>query len=77
MYKNLYDEKRVSLNEMRARYEVGLERLKVTQEQVQKFSTQLESNSPILIDKQIEVERVLEKLKDEHESVGRMKEILT
>jgi hypothetical protein len=29
-----------------------------------------------LIDKQIEVERLLEKLKDDHENLGRMKDML-
>jgi dynein heavy chain, axonemal len=50
--------------------------LKTTQEQVEKFSAQLESNSPLLIDKQIEVERVLEKLRDDHENLGRLKDML-
>lgn len=40
------------------------------------FSSRLESNSPLLIDKQIEMERILERLKDELEAVARLKALL-
>ena len=43
---------------------------------MEKFSAELESNSPMLIDKQIEIERMLETLRDDHENLGRMKDIL-
>jgi hypothetical protein len=44
---------------------------------VEQFSSHLESNSPLLIDKQIEVERMLEKLRDDNENLGRLKTILS
>lgn len=76
-YKQLFNEKRMNLNDMRKRYETGLDRLQRTQEQVEEFSNKLESSSPILIDKQIEVEKLLERLKEEQDNVARVRDMLT
>lgn len=59
-YKDLFEQKRSNLKELQERYEIGLERLKNTQDQVEKYQQQLENNSPMLIEKQIEIEKILE-----------------
>ena len=61
---------------MQERYERGLERIKATQDAVEALQEQMESKTPELVEKQIEIERLIEGFKQEHTRVERRRDVL-
>ena len=72
----LFNEKKDALNESQERYDRGLERLKATSAAIEKFQSLLDMKAPELHEKQIQIQKLMEKLKEEHEFLGKKRDMI-
>jgi hypothetical protein len=75
-YTKLLDERQNVVKEIAVRYEVGLEKIRKTQEEIYKYHQELESRSPILQNKQKALAGVIADIAAEFDGINSQRDQL-